>query len=260
MRLQLLGLPSSIVVLLANCAVAEQTQAPARWPLNLLPYARFWPGGNVLAERRNLEQRATREKTPVMVKKMGEDERQKFFMEYWGYGEDPFAGTGVGMRERDLNDEDRLLANASAAIGFTTPLAMHKMDGEHQGLRRGERQAAASLQNRDFWCPTGTDSCSAIGYPNSCCADSDTCFAIQDTGLGPVGCCPNGDVCGGTISSCPSGALACADELGGGCCLPGFVCVGVGCESIVYDPRIFANCGRYVQCDCGGNNHGDYND
>ncbi len=78
--------------------------------------------------------------------------------------------------------------------------------------------------------PSGTASCAGIGYPNSCCSTSDNCFVITDTGYGPVGCCPSDTTCGGTISGCDYPNTACADNLGGGCCIPNYICAGVGCK------------------------------
>ena len=55
-------------------------------------------------------------------------------------------------------------------------------------------------------------------------------MVVQDTGLGPVGCCPKGTSCSGGVSGCTDGSTGCASDIGGGCCIPGFVCQGVGCE------------------------------
>ena len=167
-------------------------------------------------------------------------------MEYWQYGGDSeqspmlsMASSHPALRTRDAKEEARLLANTSTPISYRPPFALHTEDEfNHQDLRarggmRGRDAAAAALavlEKRAFVCPTGTSDCSTIGYPNSCCATDETCFAIQDTGLGPVGCCPNGSSCGGTITNCDVPNTACPDSLGGGCCIPNYVCAGVGCK------------------------------
>ncbi|KAK0720569.1 hypothetical protein B0H67DRAFT_600026 [Lasiosphaeris hirsuta] len=97
------------------------------------------------------------------------------------------------------------------------------------GWRRRAAEALAFLERRQWACPTGTSSCADIGYPNSCCGTGETCVEVEDTGLGPVGCCPAGASCGGSVQSCADGSMPCASDIGGGCCIPGFVCQGVGC-------------------------------
>lgn len=159
-------------------------------------------------------------------------------------------------------EEEALLAiNASAAIPYRAPFAAHFSssssvsggDGGGAVEARGDaaadegrsgwgtlfsRNRARSLvaveaklagAKRDFTCPTGTSSCSSIGYPDSCCQAGTTCVQIDDTGLGPVGCCPDGESCAGTIA-CSDGQQGCSSESGGGCCIPGYACASVGCK------------------------------
>jgi hypothetical protein len=169
--------------------------------------------------------------------KMSTDEGEKFYMEYWQFEQDP-GGKGkleVPLTARHEEPDAASLANVS--MPFRAPLALHtEHESSYDDLKarkvlegRNAVAALAILEKRAFTCPTGYAGCSAVGYPNSCCSTSETCFVIQDTGLGPVGCCPNGRTCGGTITSCGSNT-ACADSLGGGCCIPNYVCAGVGCK------------------------------
>lgn len=238
---KLLSLPASILLLLAShsdIVYAGDKKAAARWPFNLLSYLKYWPGesANRDVEVTNMDLGCQRK--PVGVMKMSDDEGEKFYMEYW-----QFEGTlqqrsamlsiaSPALRRRDEEERARLLANASIPLSYRPAFALHT---EHnirsQDLRaRGKAAAAlAVLEKRDFACPTGTSNCSSIGYPNSCCATDETCFQITDTGLGPVGCCPNDNNCGGTITNCNAPNLACPDSLGGGCCIPNYVCAGVGC-------------------------------
>jgi len=92
-----------------------------------------------------------------------------------------------------------------------------------RGGRRG-------LIKRQWACPAGTSGCGAIGFQNSCCRNGETCVQVQDTGLGPVGCCPAGATCAGAVKQCTDGSTGCGSDVGGGCCIPGFVCQGVGCK------------------------------
>lgn len=175
------------------------------------------------------------ERNPVGVMKMSLDDGEKFFPEYWQYGDAPDVTAKLKVLAPKAEDSG-LLANLS--MPFTSPLGLHTYREAHyddmkaKRLLEGRNTAAAlaMLEKRDFVCPTGYNSCIGIGYQYSCCSTGETCFPILDTGLGPVGCCANGYTCGGTINTCGSVNTPCASELGGGCCLPGFVCAGVGCK------------------------------
>ena len=101
----------------------------------------------------------------------------------------------------------------------------------HELYRRAS-EALAHLQRRQWACPSGTASCSDIGYPYSCCSTGETCYVVTDTGLGPVGCCPSGSTCGGAVTSCSSSSTACPSSLGGGCCIEGYACAGIGCVKV----------------------------
>lgn len=245
---KLLGLPASILFLITvHTTTALQND---RLPNNLLENARRIAES---PDQRDVEARdepTPLVRTPVGVMKMSDDPSQKFYMHYWGYEDDvPESNTSDIpparlLRPRDEDEEAILLANSSAAISYRAPFALHT--DEIFGLRhlkgRGRipgRDAAgaalAALQKRQFECPSGTSACTSIGYPNSCCATDEMCFKIQDTGLGPVGCCPSGETCGGTITGCNSPNTPCAeneggDYEGGGCCIPNYVCAGVGCK------------------------------
>lgn len=164
---------------------------------------------------------------------MSPDAGEKFYMEFWQYEQK------TGLQERTLRareeEEETLRANVSAAVDYRTPFALHTEDEDGQELKVraavGRSAAAlAALEKRQFTCPVGTNACVSIGYPNSCCPAAEDCFQIQDTGLGPVGCCPRGSICSGTITSCNYPNSACPQNMGGGCCLPNFVCQGVGCK------------------------------
>lgn len=195
---------------------------------------------------------------PTAIKKMSPDQGEKFFPHYYAFADqaavakapldNPIAARRISEKEDDAR---RIFANASAELAFRQPFAPHLGglvflgDGgdddqsRHRRILEGRRnlfhraaQALALLERRDWACPTGTSSCEAIGYPNSCCEDGEVCVEITDTGLGNVGCCPQGATCGGSVSQCSDGNTPCASDIGGGCCIPGFVCEGVGCKFI----------------------------
>ncbi|KAH8811880.1 hypothetical protein F5884DRAFT_293345 [Xylogone sp. PMI_703] len=254
----LLGLPGPLLLLLISHTYAEtpdQDQNVEPWPHK--PSSRVKHGSeNPTKGRRDqgtAEEHLRLGMLPVGVKKMSTDESEKFWPEYWQFEEDlglrktpRFAAWNAPIQARSEEKDDMLLLNSSATIPFKPPFALHidtemgldnreDSEGSFWWSRRNAARALIQPEKRAFTCPAGTNSCSAIGYPNSCCTTDETCFAIQDTGLGPVGCCPNGSDCGGTITDCAAGNTQCSDELGGGCCIPNYICSGPGC---VLDPSL----------------------
>ncbi|TGJ84036.1 hypothetical protein E0Z10_g4721 [Xylaria hypoxylon] len=200
---------------------------------------------------------------PTAVRKMSLDEGEKFMPEYYVFAPQDFYGGGPQLplkfqaREADIlvltPEEEALLAgNSSAALAFRPPFPRHhdyrgpdarsRVRGAGKGgrspddswsLYRRAIEALARLQGRDFTCPGGTHVCSNINEPNYCCTDGTTCFVVENApDAGNVGCCPDGQTCGGSVASCADGNTACPAEEGGGCCIPGFVCADIGCESL----------------------------
>lgn len=194
---------------------------------------------------------------PTAIRKMSPDGGEKFFPEYYAFADSdeyaeilPPARAAAARRAFDEADAQLLAANGSAQLGFRPPFAPHRAPDEAGDLRdiraadvvgrRGDglrgramfgraAEVLAQLEKRDWACPTGTNSCESIGYPNSCCQADETCVVVTDTGLGNVGCCPSGQTCSGAVSNCTNGSTACPSSLGGGCCIAGYICEGVGC-------------------------------
>ncbi|CAG8959760.1 hypothetical protein HYFRA_00001667 [Hymenoscyphus fraxineus] len=237
MRLDsILSLPASILLLIASHTVSaesgDENENPAPWQANL--DARDG-AQDVFLRRRAVEEHLRMGRRPVGVMKMSEDEGEKFYMEYWQFDGDSAPSllqASSPLRPRD-DEEDILLSNGTMVMSFRSPFALHTQDEVNRmDLRARGAAVLALLEKRAFICPVGTLDCSSIGYPNSCCSTSESCFKIEDTGLGPVGCCPKGSTCGGTISSCDASNTPCAANLGGGCCIPNYTCEGVGCVQI----------------------------
>ncbi|KAK4131385.1 hypothetical protein BT67DRAFT_388214 [Trichocladium antarcticum] len=188
---------------------------------------------------------------PTAIRKMPPDQGAKFHPEYYAFAAPavhaatpptPLAAIAA-RRAHDADDARRLAANASAELSLRPPfVVLSDPEAEHSASKqrsspptawdrfRRAASALALLDKRQWSCPSGTSSCAAIGYPNSCCSKDEACMAVPDTGLGPVGCCPSGATCGGGVASCGGGSTACGSDVGGGCCIPGFVCGGVGCK------------------------------
>lgn len=194
---------------------------------------------------------ADSQRLPTAIRKMSPDAGEKLLHEYYAFGdEDGVAQVGAqaGAQAQpamlskgvlDVEEEELLAANSSASISFRAPFAPHfdshlaarGDDGGVSGwhLFQRAKNVVARLEKRQFACPTGTTDCSAIGFPNSCCQAGTECVQITDTGLGPVGCCPDGISCTGSIA-CSGSQQGCPSDIGGGCCIPGFVCASIGCE------------------------------
>lgn len=174
--------------------------------------------------------------TPTAIRKMSLDEGEKLLPEYLAFGNHnlPLAANAAYLDSRDIPSVDR-----SAA--FQPPWGKHLMPRSNGAMgaidSRGiaavaaQRDVLARLQGRQFACPQNTNACTDIGKSDYCCATGTTCFVVKDApDAGNVGCCPNGQNCIGSVGQCTGGSTACAAEVGGGCCIPGFVCANVGCK------------------------------
>ncbi|OJJ38727.1 hypothetical protein ASPWEDRAFT_36407 [Aspergillus wentii DTO 134E9] len=153
--------------------------------------------------------------TPIRgVKKMTDDEGEKFFFNYWDFGHE-----GWSTGDDNLTDSRHDPGMQGRSYPLRSSLAL-------------ELDPFSLRFRRDFKCPTGTFGCTSINRPDSCCSFGDTCELVQDTGSGDVGCCPQGQVCSGTIGSCQKDYTSCPASLGGGCCIPGYDCVSGGCARV----------------------------
>ena len=201
--------------------------------------------------RRNVEiQHRLAEQRPCGVKTMPADEGEMFFLEYWLFDRETRGGIETDdvlekrqVKKTALQDlgEPTLSSNASIPQCPQPPLLLHSGRAARQRplLGRSAIPGLAWLHRRDFVCPDSTTNCAAIGQPNSCCQNGLTCSIIPDTGLGIVGCCAAGANCAGHVASCPSGYASCPSSQGGGCCIPGYECSGVGCKHSSSTPPFF---------------------
>ena len=181
-------------------------------------------GATSVAQATNQNKPRPRNVMPTAIKKMPPDQGAKFYPHYVAFPDTDNDDSRIFLAARSRTWHNISSLNLDQ-ISPLAPFAPHLLrDISPNPLRR-------SLQERQWACPSDTHSCDAIGYPNSCCWEGTTCMVVPDTGLGPVGCCPEGARCGGGVDECGEGGTECPSELGGGCCFRGWECAGVGCKS-----------------------------
>jgi hypothetical protein len=165
---------------------------------------------------------------PRGVRKMSADEGEKFFLDYWD-----FATLSPGnVSEQHGSDLEGF--SPAHFVAQSYPFRPSYSLGSDTDAELLPRRDSGSAKNvfaaRNFMCPLGTWACTSIGRSDRCCGSGETCEIVADTGHGTVGCCPSWKRCSGMIGTCESGYTACSQDLGGGCCIPGYDCVEGGCE------------------------------
>lgn len=226
------------VLLLIGCApVTSQTE----WPYNLPPGMKYFPEDEGLVRRNTAIQKRLAAQRAVGVCKMPGDDGEMFFPEYWVFEGEADNGQAkqIGKRNSTLphpehyQDREGLKnwANSTLLHPLQAPLNLHSFKAK---VWRGDRMPRAILEKlykRDFKCPGNTFSCTSINRPNNCCPTGESCQLIADVGLGDVGCCAEGLTCSQQVSSCQQGYKSCPGSSGGGCCIPGYECVDIGCKT-----------------------------
>ena len=182
---------------------------------------------------------------PTEIRKMPPDEGEKFFPEYVAFQNvDPYLqipwlprDVGIGTKMQRSERKDRA-AEFPVRRTYSAPFKLHvEPAGSNSGLHlfRRAAEALAILRARQA-CPAGMKSCAEDGHPNKCCRTTEVCVEVNDSTVGNVACCPQGVTCNGAVGACPVGSVSCPADLGGGCCIPGFVCEGAGC-GFGYTPK-----------------------
>ncbi|PGH12343.1 hypothetical protein AJ80_06753 [Polytolypa hystricis UAMH7299] len=200
-----------------------------------------------------IQARITRRENPMAVRKMSEDEGEKFWLEYWKFESLEAYEQGDGdLKEKHGSKRDvfrqRGVLHGSVEMGelgvntslLTPAFSLHAAEYDQERTLSRPWVFARSLfspaynkkrkEKRNFKCPADTSPCTSIKRPNSCCGTGDRCQWIEDTGLGDVGCCGSQDDCvGNGVRDCPDGYSSCPENSGGGCCIPGYQCADEGC-------------------------------
>ncbi|KIW05229.1 uncharacterized protein PV09_03767 [Verruconis gallopava] len=222
---RMLSLPPALLALVALSTSTAYSEP--QWPYEVPAHIKVYPEDEHLAKRglSAMEMLATR--TPIGVHKMTDDEEEMFFLDYWQFEED--ENMQCPNARRSLPAE---FANETLDRGLLPPLLAHSNSPSQRRLQdRIPIFARSNIFARDYACPSGTYSCVSIDRPYSCCLTGEVCVSVQDTGLGDVGCCPQGETCNGKVAACntAAGYKSCPGYSGGGCCIPGFDCSGIGC-------------------------------
>ena len=237
-------IPASLLLFLCTAPITTTQARKIPWPFvsrasRSLPQNDAIYGGDGTSTLSNA--------TPMLVsvRKMGGEQGEMFFPEYWRFDTvkeqelvlDSGAGEPPRNRFAPLNGRDNSedLANASIPQPLQAPFALHVSgDIDNQSLRGRflkSPRAIFGLDKRQFQCPGDTTVCTNISQPNSCCPTGTVCQSITDTGSGAVGCCPEGSTCSEQVGGCGAPESSCPGSSGGGCCIQGYSCNGVGCES-----------------------------
>lgn len=219
---------SLLAPLLFLAAVHALTQPAQAEQSGKEPFPTYVPGSHDLQEWAVEDGRGkVKSQTPVAVRKMMGQEAEMFFQEFWQFEQDdPQASFSSNALH-----EPATWPNSSKLLPFFAPIARHHASDASSFPIRWARGLVPQLHSRAFQCPTNTNACTTINRPNSCCPLGDTCQLVTNTGQGEVACCGNGQTCAGNVQDCANGYQSCPSNEGGGCCLPGYACVGtIGCE------------------------------
>ncbi|KAF5025252.1 hypothetical protein F66182_2718 [Fusarium sp. NRRL 66182] len=167
---------------------------------------------------------------PTAVRKLAPGSNEKLLREHLAFAPlyipSPREAAAAAISFLDKQD-DKILALNNTERFYRPAFAPHSRESSDTLLRRAA-EVLALLQRRSD-CPSGMNSCSDIDSEVKCCQDGTYCVDVGDAVAGGIACCPDGASCGGGVGSCPDGATSCSEELGGGCCIPGYVCQGLGC-------------------------------
>ena len=242
--------PASLLLFIATAPTVTQALDNG-WAFRLRPSLWSKSGKESLPRRDETTITHHMNQVPIAVRKMTGDQGEMFFPEYWQFE----AGTnGAPKLDQDrgkptprslspLEDVSTVKdwPNASMPHPLQAPFSLHtnvQLDTRPLISRLLRSPGAIfALDTRDYACPGGTDACTAINRPNSCCTAGLICQLTTNVGLGDVGCCEPGQACGQEVSGCPEEYTLCPNSLGGGCCIPGSACNGVGCKLTIRSPR-----------------------
>lgn len=229
---RLLALPASLLALIS---FPQHAQGES-WPYDTPPDRKYFPEHEPHIKRNLDIQSRLAIFPPLGMRKMSDDDGEKFLLDYWQFDPSNADLEPLSHDKTQSSGEDRpcspavVFHNDSSKVDLLPPMLLHRDTQQSPYL---PKIFGRDLFERDYKCPNGTSDCSSIGYKYSCCDTDATCILVQDTGSGSVGCCSDGENCGGEVTGCDmaKGYTSCPGSSNGGCCIPGYACQGVGCKS-----------------------------
>ncbi|KAF4988972.1 hypothetical protein FGRMN_9445 [Fusarium graminum] len=168
--------------------------------------------------------------SPTAIRKLAPNPSDKLLREHLAFAPlhilSPREAAAAAISFIDKQDDELLSRNATERF-YRPAFAPHSEESRDTLLRRAA-EVLALLERRSS-CPEGMNSCSDIDSEVKCCQQGTYCVDVGDAVAGGIACCPDGASCGGGVGACPDGSTSCSEALGGGCCIPGYVCQGLGC-------------------------------
>jgi progranulin len=239
----LLSLPTSLLLLISAAPWTTSAEADPQQLYNVAAGTPYRSDDEAHVRRALAVKELLASKVPVGMRKMSDDPDEMFFLDYWEFDTGLFESNLASDRGQShlKRAVPARYANESASDFLLPPLRPHGLGDIREAQNALSFFRRNSLSPRDFTCPENTSNCASIKAPDSCCATGDTCVKVQNTGNGVVGCCPPGDTCGDTIGNCDvdAGYKNCPDTPNGGCCIPNFDCLGVGCKCSAFTRLTF---------------------
>ncbi len=241
---------ASLLVEFVAAFSAPTLPIEATWPYDLPPHVKHFPGDEKMVQKKLEVRDRLILQRPHGLRKMNPKEDEMFFPAYWQFDPDEHVEWASESQENEISipispfqgeagEITRGWANLTVLDRLEAPLKLHRREHDSQvwpqpvldWLPRLPRDLLSPLARREFQCPGDTVSCTEIDRPNSCCPEGGVCQLVSDTGLGDVGCCSEGQTCSQELADCLNGYTSCPASSGGGCCIPGYECVDVGCKS-----------------------------
>lgn len=222
--LRMLSLPPALLALIA--LTPHRASADPEFHHDLPANVKYFPEDGDLIKRGLSAMKELGRRAPIGVHKMSDDADEMFFLDYWQFEEEDDVQHAIARRSNPAQS-----ANDTLNHILLPPLLVH-LDTLAQSPLQGHLPLIARNLFKRFTCPAGTLGCNSINRPYSCCGTGEVCVSVRDTGLGDVGCCPQGQTCNGVVTECDTGAgyKSCPGFSGGGCCIPNFDCSGIGCK------------------------------
>src|SRR5216117_526401 len=130
----LLSLSASSFLLVISFPQKELAQRGLRWPFSLPAHERYYPQHTDSIQRDVAIQERLIGQPPAGVRKMSDDEGEKFFMDYWlfdeGIGGADEGGHHNHARKREARGCEQMTEGTNGSSLFRPPLPLHAGEGQ----------------------------------------------------------------------------------------------------------------------------------